>query len=196
LRPFLLLSPSAKEEFAHITVTEDEYDSVILGLDPPSLSYERLNIAFRILKNEPISKTARRPAKAVSLIAPHASMYQQTAEDDLPAGLSLGIGPFVKALEFASSVEAELVGKPTRRFFELAIQCLRENTKWEGAVEEVAIVGDDVENDLGGGARELGLQTVLVKTGKYRSGAEVGQEVDGSHETFADFVDALVGKHS
>ena len=104
----------------------------------------------------------------------------------------MGIGPFVKALEAASGVEAELVGKPTRRFFELAIQRVRDNTGWRGVVGGVGIVGDDVRNDLGAGARELGLKRFLVKTGKYRDGVENGEEVDGVYDSFADLVDDLV----
>jgi ribonucleotide monophosphatase NagD (HAD superfamily) len=60
---------------------------------------------------------------------------------------------------------------------------------------EIAIVGDDINNDLGAGALELGLQRVLVRTGKYRPGAEDGMDVppDAIYDTFADFVDGLVG---
>lgn len=174
-RPYLLLSDSAKEEFANLpsgsSGRQETYDSVILGLHEPSLSYGPLNKAFRILKGEPIdsssssghldssaASSSRRPA----LIAPHASMYHQAAEtEDLPAGLSLGIGPFVKALEAASGVEAELVGKPTKRFFELALQRLREGHGHVVRNEDVAVVGDDIMNDLGDGAMSLGLKRVL-----------------------------------
>jgi ribonucleotide monophosphatase NagD (HAD superfamily) len=193
----LLLSPSAKEEFAHISTTEKDYDSVILGLDPSSLSYGSLNTAFRVLKHEPIStsppSTSSSTRKAVSLIAPHAALYHQSSETpDMPAGLNLGIGPFVRALELASGVEAELVGKPTRRFFELAVERLKENTAWKGDIHEVGIVGDDATNDLGDGAKDLGLSRILVRTGKYRVGVEEGEEVDGVYDTFADFVDDLI----
>lgn len=183
------------------------YDSVILGLHPPSLSYESLNMAFRILKNEPVSKGSSKPSppEKISLIAPHASLFQQTPEtDDLPAGLSLGIGPFVRALETASGVQAELVGKPTKRFFELAIERMNEE---HGDVEgDIGIIGDDVKNDLGEGAKELGLKRILgewaaasedeadeaVKTGKYRRGVEDGQHVDGVYENFAAFVEDIL----
>lgn len=196
-RPFLLLSSSAKEEFAQVTVKDGDYDSVILGLDPPSLSYDPLNVAFRILKNEPISKTpsfaSTSAEKTISLIAPHAALYQQSSEmEDLPMGLSLGIGPFVKALETASGVEAELVGKPTKRFFELAIQRLRENSGWNGDARSVGIIGDDVKNDLGEGAKELGLKRVLMRTGKYREGVDEGEELDGVYDNFADFIDDII----
>jgi hypothetical protein len=161
-RPLLLLSPSAQEEFAHIDIPEGGYGSVILGLHPPSLSYEPLNKAFRVLKGEPVSFDSDAKLKpAAALIAPHASLFQQSEKTtDLPAGLSLGIGPFVKALEVSSGIEAELVGKPTKRFFELAIKRMQEAQEWDGE-GDVGIVGDDVNNDLGAGARELGFKRIL-----------------------------------
>ncbi len=65
----------------------------------------------------------------------------------------------MKALELSSGVEAELVGKPTRRFFELAIQRMEE---MYGKIEgNIGIIGDDVVNDLGDGAREIGLKRIL-----------------------------------
>lgn len=169
--PFLLLSDSAKEEFSDLpssaTARTEPFDSVILGLDPPSLCYQELNKAFRILKREPISHSDSVPVdgSAPVLIAPHASLYQQSpASDDMPEGLSLGIGPFVRALEVASGVEAELVGKPTKRFFELAIARLKELRGVQDgqlAMENIAVIGDDIVNDLGQGAKELGLQRIL-----------------------------------
>jgi ribonucleotide monophosphatase NagD (HAD superfamily) len=179
-RPYLLVSPSAKEEFPFSTRADEyeyDYDSVILGLHEESLSYSDLNRAFRILKSEPVTfpgpTAAHRPSqkkKAPALIAPHAALFHQAPDGELPAGLSLGIGPFVRALELASGVQAELVGKPTRKFFELAINRLRENHPEFGkeSVSEVvldtrnvAVVGDDVINDLGEGASQLGLKRIL-----------------------------------
>jgi ribonucleotide monophosphatase NagD (HAD superfamily) len=82
----------------------------------------------------------------------------------MPEGLSLGIGPFVRALEVSSGVEAELMGKPTKRFFELAIARLKElHGVGDGqlAMENIAVIGDDIVNDLGQGAKDLGLQRIL-----------------------------------
>ena len=160
--PFLLLSASAREEFENTKDPMAAYDSVILGLDPESLSYNPLNKAFRILKGEPLDSEHTQAGKSPSLIAPHASLFQQSpATSELPEGLSLGIGPFVRALELASGVEPELVGKPTRRFFELATGKVEEiYGKIDG---QVAVIGDDVKNDLGEGAKELGLKRILGK---------------------------------
>lgn len=74
--------------------------------------------------------------------------------------LSLGPGPFVAALENATGVKAEVVGKPSGAFFETVI------ASFESGIQKtshglVAIIGDDIETDLGGAAVELGLWRVL-----------------------------------
>lgn len=53
-----------------------------------------------------------------------------------------------------------MVGKPTRTFFELVISSL-DLPEDSGVTGKIAVVGDDVEADLGGGALELGLWRVL-----------------------------------
>ncbi|KAG0186300.1 hypothetical protein DFQ28_008050 [Apophysomyces sp. BC1034] len=60
----------------------------------------------------------------------------------------------------------------------------------ENTPEHVAIIGDDVNNDLGGGALELGLHRYLVRTGKYRPGDEEKVESDKLH-VFDSVVNAI-----
>lgn len=167
--PYLLLSPEAAEEFANVP-TSPPYDAVVIGLHPPSFAYEPLNTAFRVLTGEPLRDAQPADRKPV-LIAPHTAAYLQApAEGPFPAGLSLGIGAYVAALETAANTQAEVVGKPTRAFFELALEKLGLQKDVEKG--EVAIVGDDVKNDLGAGARELGLQRVLGKSKASRAGTD------------------------
>ena len=75
-------------------------------------------------------------------------------------GLSLDAGPFVSALEYATGREAEVVGKPSPAFFELALG----GSGWcrprrDGRRRCRADVG---------GAMDAGLAGILVRTGKYR----------------------------
>lgn len=76
-------------------------------------------------------------------------------------GLSLDVGAFVAALEYATRRDAYVVGKPARAFFILPLDNL-------GVDADAAVmVGDDIESDIGG-ALDAGLRAVLVRTGKYR----------------------------
>lgn len=149
-RPFFLLSDSARAECSPDCTLDNHYpedhDCVVVGLSPSHFTYDTLTAAFRILKSPSKSPTP--------LIATHKAKYIQTS-----TGLSLGPGPFVSALEQASGIAAEVVGKPSRKFFELVINSFEPHVF--DAAGRIAIVGDDVEADLGGGAIELGLYRVL-----------------------------------
>ncbi|TFK34361.1 haloacid dehalogenase-like hydrolase domain-containing protein 2 [Crucibulum laeve] len=207
-RPYLLLSDSAREEFFAASESQEQatdsqgiYDSVVVGLAPDSFKYEYLNTAFRILmREEPREEgdsemsskdlAARSP---IPLIATHKAKYIQT---ESPKGLSLGPGPFVTALENASGKKAHVVGKPTKTFFQSVINDFYASGDLSKNSEgRIAIIGDDVESDLGNGAVELGLWRILVKTGKYRDGDENKPGVVPPNEvfnSFATFVDKLL----
>lgn len=154
------------------------YDSVVVGHAPSHFDYSNLNTAFRILKGEvtppmdistPVAAVNHHAAsvganqsKPIPLIATHKAKYVQTE-----SGLSLGPGPFVTALENAAGVTAHVVGKPTKAFFQTVIQdftkeelSMRFGPKDNGR-GRIAVIGDDVEADLGEGALELGLWRVL-----------------------------------
>jgi ribonucleotide monophosphatase NagD (HAD superfamily) len=79
------------------------------------------------------------------------------------------LGPVAAFLGYAAGREAETLGKPSRLLFEALAS--------EAGVplERVVMVGDDAEFDASG-AVALGMRGVLVRTGKYRPGAEAGPE--------------------
>ena len=80
-------------------------------------------------------------------------------------GLSLDIGPFVAALEYASGQQAVILGKPSADFYHVAVASLG------CEAQHAVMVGDDALADVDG-ALAAGLQAILVRTGKYRSGDE------------------------
>lgn len=91
------------------------------------------------------------------LVALHKGRYYQGSE-----GLILDIGGFVAALEYATGTTATVIGKPSAPFFHSAAADMGLKP------DRVAMVGDDIESDVGG-AQRAGLAGILVKTGKYRS---------------------------
>jgi len=135
----------------------------VIGLAPTLLDYEHLNTAFRILKGEIPGTTDKRD---ICLIATHRSRYFQSSTGKL----SLGPGPFVAALENAAgpNVQVKVVGKPEAAFFEMVIDDFgvlddkpADAKQSSSSAPRIAVIGDDVEADLGGGAIELGLWRVL-----------------------------------
>ncbi|KAJ6609494.1 HAD-like domain-containing protein [Mycena sp. CBHHK59/15] len=204
-RPYLILSDSAREDIRLSPSHSEEddygtpYDSVVIGLCPARLDYAHLNTAFRILVREHPACSPEQPV----LIAAHTARYFEAPAGD---GLALGPGPFVTALEHAARVKAHVVGKPARAFFEAVVRDIDMHGCIGGGVTctmpadgRIAIIGDDVSADLCGGALELGLWRVLVRTGKYRPGDESRPDADGGAPpdevcaSFADFVDRLLG---
>ncbi len=72
-----------------------------------------------------------------------------------------GAGSVAKMVAHATSYEGELpnLGKPSADFIELALKGLPK--------EEVYLISDDIYTDLMG-AKELGIKTIFMTTGKYR----------------------------
>ena len=84
------------------------------------------------------------------------------------------------ALQRTTEFEAEVVGKPSRAYFEAALAELG------AAADEAVMVGDDVESDVVG-AKAAGLRGVLVRTGKFREEAlaSADPQPDGVVESIA-----------
>jgi len=82
-----------------------------------------------------------------------------------------GVGAVLKLLEFATSVSYSVVGKPSLTFYEEALALLKIQEK-SASFDKVTMISDDVKGDLGG-AKELGIKTVFVTSGKYKSEAEI-----------------------
>ncbi|CAO0798816.1 unnamed protein product [Mucor circinelloides] len=175
LRPFLIMEDAAMDEFKGIDVANP--NAVVVGLAPTKFNYEELNEAFRLLSSNP----------GTELIAVHKARYFADKDEKL----SMGPGGFVQALEYASGVTASIVGKPTTNFFKLAL----EQINMEDTPEQVAIIGDDVSNDLGGGAKELGLHRFLVRTGKYRP-EDSKQDADlNVFESVVEAIDHIIAQY-
>jgi HAD superfamily hydrolase (TIGR01458 family) len=154
MRVLALTMASVREDLApHVTLVEEDADAVLVGgADETSetgevFAYENLNRAFAALR------------EGARLVCLHKNRWWQTA-----GGPLLDAGAFVAGLEYAAQVEAEVVGKPTAAYFEAALAEL------ESTPSEAVMVGDDVEADIGG-AKQIGMRGVLVRTGKFRPAA-------------------------
>ncbi|HXV26128.1 MAG TPA: TIGR01458 family HAD-type hydrolase [Alphaproteobacteria bacterium] len=157
--------------FELVGVNAENIDAIVLGDLYRDFTWQRLNDLFQVM------------AREVPLVALHKNRMCRRAE-----GLSLDLGPFVAALEYASAVRAHVVGKPSATFFKLALE------KVGLSANEVLMVGDDIEADIGG-AKAAGLVAVQVKTGKYRRQDEDHPSVtaDGRVNSLADLPRWITG---
>ncbi len=146
LTPYCLVHKNIKSEFKELE--KEPYNAVIIGDAEGDLNYQNLDKAFQIL------------SCGAPLLAIGDNRYFK--EDDT---LHLDVGPFVKALEYAAGADAIVTGKPSPILFQEVV----ESTNLKPS--EILMIGDDVYSDIEG-ARNCGLETCLVKTGKYRENDE------------------------
>jgi 4-nitrophenyl phosphatase len=126
---------------AEIADDPDEAELVVLGRDT-SLTYGDLTDALSVL------------VRGGGLLA-----FNVDPRVPVEGGRMLpGTGAIAAALSYASGVQPEIVGKPSRLFFETALR------RFGASAERSAIVGDTLDSDIAGGAR-AGLRTVLVGAG-------------------------------
>ncbi|HIP15228.1 MAG TPA: HAD family hydrolase, partial [Sulfurimonas autotrophica] len=82
-----------------------------------------------------------------------------------------GVGAILKMLEFATSCSYDVVGKPSCTFYNEALRRLKKQNP-QAEFKDITIISDDVKGDLGG-AKELGMKTIFVTSGKYKSADEI-----------------------
>ena len=143
-RVALIMNEEVKRDFKELQETTGRADAVIIGDLGSAFGYDVLNHAFRQVID------------GAELIALQKNRYWMRAD-----GLSLDVGPFVAAIEFAAGRDAYVVGKPAKGFFEQVLASVGVDAS------AAAMIGDDIESDIGGALR-AGLDAILVRTGKYR----------------------------
>ena len=139
----LLLPEEARIDLAGVRDENERPDWVVVGDLGDRFTPERLNTAFRLIR------------QGASFLALHRNRFWHDGD----RGWVLDVGPYVAALEYATGIEAELMGKPSPALFRLALDDL--GLQAAG----VLMVGDDREADIAGG-HAAGLRTALVRTGR------------------------------
>ena len=148
LKPFLVMEDDAKKDFegvCNVNLPMNDCNALVIGLASKLYNYKEMNSYFNFLHSAP-NKT---------FIAINKSRYFQTK-----AGLALGPGPFVTALEYATNKKATVIGKPNDEFFRQAIDLMELGLPYEN----VAMIGDDLKDDILA-AQEKRMIGILVRTG-------------------------------
>ena len=170
LRTGMLVPESCLEDLAGVVVDAETPDWVVVGDLGRDFTFERMNEGFRWLR------------AGAALIALHKNRFWHAGA----RGIVLDAGPFVTALEFATGQKAEVVGKPSAAFFELALADLGL------PAADVLCVGDSLENDCIGAA-QAGCRTALVRTGLFD--AEELSHAETAPDLILDSIaDLMVGR--
>jgi HAD superfamily hydrolase (TIGR01458 family) len=144
VRIWPVVAEAIKPDFAEFEWDETSPDFIVLGDIGERWDLALINQLFNAMHS------------GAELIALHKNRFWQTNE-----GLKADIGFFVAGLEYVSSKNARIMGKPNADFFQRVLDSVGIS------VNDTIMVGDDIDSDVGG-AQLLGMDGCLVKTGKYR----------------------------
>jgi HAD superfamily hydrolase (TIGR01458 family) len=149
----LIMPSSVRPMFDGIATDEREPDVVVICDIGEHFNFQVLNEAFLMLR------------AGAELVAPQKGLFWFDQD-----GPKLDCGSFIVGLEAATGKEATVTGKPSALFFQRAL------ARVGCSASEALIVGDDINTDVLG-ARRVGARSLLVGTGKYTSGAELGDAI-------------------
>ncbi|MCE9687634.1 TIGR01458 family HAD-type hydrolase [Shewanella sp. AS16] len=141
-RPYCVVHSNIEAEFS--ALDRQNPNVVIIGDAAEGFSYSSLDLAFQLCQ------------AGAPLIGIGRNRYFK-----LDGSLHLDAGPFIYAIEYAASITALIVGKPSPEFFAQVI------ASTSAKASEILMIGDDIFGDIEG-AIKAGMQGCLVKTGKYQ----------------------------
>ncbi|HEY8198462.1 MAG TPA: HAD-IIA family hydrolase [Candidatus Limnocylindrales bacterium] len=197
-RIFLLTTPDGRSEFEHrglhlvgdaeadraLAGVIDRHsaasvDAVVVGDASDAMTFRDLDRAFGLIR------------AGAAFIAMHRNRWWLT-----PRGTTLDAGALVAGLEYSAERRATLVGKPSPAFFGAGIRALApEVGPPRLGKREVAMVGDDLWNDVLG-AQRAGLRGIFVRSGKHGdaelAAAERQARGGGRPDVIADDLAAVV----
>jgi HAD superfamily hydrolase (TIGR01458 family) len=149
-RVFALVMSAVVEDLQGLELVGDGSEVVLFGgcdetLEPNQVfSYMNLARAFSEI------------LAGAELVCLHKNAWWQTSRGPMLDG-----GAFVAGIEYATGVEARVLGKPSPAYFAAALDAL------EAEPELTWMVTDDLDADVRG-AKLFGMHTVLLRTGKFR----------------------------
>jgi len=163
---YVMVAPDALAEFEGLTLLSHDAAAmpgasaaaVVVGDAAEEFTPRNMQSAFALLRN------------GARFVAMHKNRWWLTS-----AGVVLDAGAYVVGLEYVTQRRALVAGKPSRTFFAEGVRRLDElAAEIDGQTDgrhrlsagEVAVVGDDLWNDVLGG-QKAGLKGVFVRSGKH-----------------------------
>jgi HAD superfamily hydrolase (TIGR01458 family) len=149
-RVYALVMSAVVPDLAGVELVGENADAVLVGgcdetIEPNQVfSYMNLGRAYSEIQ------------AGADLYALHKNPWWQTLRGPMLDG-----GAFVAALEYATGVDATVIGKPAASCFAAALAAL------DAEPELTWMVTDDLEQDVRG-AQLFGMKTLLLRTGKFR----------------------------
>jgi 4-nitrophenyl phosphatase len=152
------------EEYG-FNISEDQPLAVVTAMDP-TLTYQKLKTATLLIR------------QGVPFIGTNPDRTFPS-----PEGLVPGAGSILAAIEAATNVQPEIIGKPKATMFLQALDYLGEDAK------NVLVIGDRLETDIAGG------QAAMCRTGVVLTGVstlEMAEAWEPAIDIIAEDLDHLV----
>ena len=136
---------------------------------------DQLVLGSKLYSNEELSEIIEYMLKGVRVIATNQSPLYLKKGKRYP-----GLGAILRMLKYATQRGYRVVGKPSIHFFERARKLIGL------PFDRITFISDDLRGDLLP-AKKLGMETVLVLTGKIKSPKEVVEKPDLIVPTIGDY---------
>ena len=151
-------------------LSTEEPNVVVVGDAAQYFTFEAVNGAFQLLlalKEKQQQQQTPENSQTPLLISMGKNKYYKEH-----GALTIDLGAYTTALEYAADVQSLVIGKPSAAYFNAALASFGTSAEPSMAPtfspEEVLMVGDDLMGDVKG-AQDVGMRGVLVRTGKFRS---------------------------
>lgn len=177
LDPLMVLKSVVKDETVCVFGnSEFKQIAIDLGL---KIDNENPNILLVGLKkdytNEDYADMIEYILKGAKLLGIHATSLYNKDNKRYP-----GVGAILNMLKSSTGANFEVVGKPSHMFFKIALNMLNCDD-----FSKVTIISDDLIGDLIG-AKELGMKTIFVLSGKHKTKEEIIPKI--SKNNYPDFI--------
>ena len=166
--PFYILSEKVKDKKVAAFGT-DEFLEVLIDMGY-ILDYKTSNTLIVSIKkdynNDDYASMIENATRCERLVAMHETSTYSKDGRKYP-----GVGAIMNMIKFAVNKDYEVVGKPSKSFYEKAKNMINEN------YENITVISDDMIGDLLG-AKELNMKTCLVLSGKIKDENEILNTLD------------------
>ncbi len=146
---------------------------VVVGDAAQYFTFEAVNGAFQLLlalKERQQQQQQQTPENSSQTPLPLLISMGKNKYYKENGALTIDLGAYTTALEYAADVQSLVIGKPSAAYFNAALASFSGGISAEPqqfSPEEVLMVGDDLMGDVKG-AQDVGMRGVLVRTGKFR----------------------------
>jgi len=141
-------------------------------------------VGLKLFSNEEFADIIELLLKDTKLIGMHKTSLYSKNNRRYP-----GLGAVLEMLKYATNKDYEVVGKPSSNFFNRAKEILGLD------YDKITIISDDLYGDLIP-AKNLGMKSVLVLSGKIKSKNEIKQNPDEIYTNLKEYLESGKWKKS